>query len=220
MSFEVFADRFFLLVGFSLATYLDGLFIFLVFAPLYFILQGGLKHVRGKELSVGLVNPLAGVCIGFVAGWPAWDSLPRLVLERVHEGGVTGGWDQGRFPMPTDFWGLFNWLPPDGATNIPWLLTLIVIGIALSAVLHFDAIRSRRSAAKFFILSSFVVYLGLVYVIYKGGLANSNNYALWKMSGYLGALVVLAIVGISSENQSSRPMGAGLSKYRVDLCKR
>ena len=180
-------------IGFSCATYLDGLFTFSIIFAIFFLVPGGVRLLRSTHPFTNLPKLSVAVLGGFIVGWPIWSSMWRLILERLHQGGTLGGWDQGRFPLPTDFWGLFNWLPSDGANGVPRSSTLKFVEITVLLVILATTIYSRQRLLKHLIFGSTIIYSVLIFVIYKHGLAGSNNYALWKMSGYLSTLIIIGI---------------------------
>ncbi len=189
----------FLIIGFAFSTYVDVLFAAAAFLSVFYIVQSKKKLFYRRRVPEWAAKAAFGSACGLIVGWPLWSSLWRLVLERVRGAGALGGWDQGRIPLPADFWSFFNWLPADGAHNIPRGLGLGIIEVLISVIVLYIAARSRDRDFKNFVITSFVFYLVLLFIVYRSGIFHSNNYTIWKMSAYLSSLMILAIASIYND---------------------
>ena len=147
-----------------------------------------------------------GSAFGLLMGWPLWSSLSRLAVERLKSAGSIGGWNQGRIPLPSDFWGFFNWLPSDGVHNIPRGFVLGIVEVLISLFILYFAVRSRERTTKNYIFASLFVYLIFMFFVYRGGTGGANNYSIWKMSAYFSGFMILAIASTSDIKFRTNPL--------------
>lgn len=193
----------FLIISFAFSTYVDVLFAAAAFLSVFYIVQSNKRLFYRRRAPEWAAKAAFGSVCGLIVGWPLWTSIWRLVLERVKGAGALGGWDQGRIPFPSDFWSFFNWLPADGAHNIPRGLGLGIIEMFISLFILYAAVRSKEKVFKNFVMTSFVFYLVLLFIVYRSGIFHSNNYTIWKMSAYLSSLTILAIASIHNDKLPS-----------------
>ena len=186
----------FLFVAFALSTYIDVMFAAVLFLWVFYIVQSTQRRALRTAVPKWVSRAVYGVAIGLIAGWPLWTSFPRLAIAEVKGAGSLGGWDQGRIPFPTDFWGLFNWLPSNGVNNIPRGLSLGIVELLISLIILYICARSRQRIIRNYVITGFLVYLILMILVYKGGTAGANNYSIWKMSAYLSSFTILALASI------------------------
>jgi hypothetical protein len=194
----------FLLLGFGLSTYVDAIFVTLIIISTYLLVSARKFKFWRPQIWGNPARELTAVVLGLIAGWPLWLSLPRLLMERIKTG-APAGWDQGRLPLPANFWGFFSWLPFDGSNNVPRGTGLLVIETLVSLFLLSLVFRQIEKTAKNFIISSFVVYLLLIFEVYKSGFSHANNYPLWKMSAYISSLMILTVILIANRSIHKDP---------------
>jgi len=200
----------FLIIGFALSTYVDVLFAAAVFLWVFYIVQSFQRTTSRKAVPKWASRAAYGSAFGLIMGWPLWTSLPRLALAEVKGAGSLGGWDQGRIPFPTDFWGIFNWLPSDGLHNIPRGLGLGIVEVLISLLILYIGLRSRERIIRSYVMTGFFVYLILMLLVYRGGTAGANNYSIWKMSAYLSSFMILAIASLGDIRFSRKPLDSDL----------
>lgn len=196
----------FLIIGFGLSTYVDVVFVAAVFLLVFYIVQSKQRSTSLRAVPEWASRVAYGSAFGLLMGWPLWTSLPRLAIERIKGAGSIGGWDQGRIPLPTDFWGFFNWLPSDGVHNIPRGFGLGIVEVLISLFILYIAARSRERNTKNYVTTTFFVYLIFMFIVYRGGTAGANNYSIWKMSAYFSSFMILAIASMGDIKFSTNPL--------------
>lgn len=176
---------------FAFSTYLDLLFQIGIFLSIFFV--AGI--IRGDINSVFLKNikyfPL-GAGLGSLLSLVNLSSVIRLTLDRLTSQSY-GGWNQGRPPTYPEYLGVFNWLPSDGASPTPrnWISLVILFIITICILL---IVKSLKRENQVIVLSTFIVYLVLMFIVYVLGSKNINNYILVKSGGIASLIFVVAII--------------------------
>jgi hypothetical protein len=182
----------------SLSTYFDiALFLVLFMAVYSFI--GTPKRALAiiKEYASKSFFPVA---IALVASFPILSSLPRLLMDRLTSGAY-GGWPQGRIPLPSDFFGVTSWLPPDGFNNKPRGLVFTLVVILLSVALIAVASQKRKLEEMKAAISILGIYFIFMLNTYASLHLSANNYVLYKASAYsMFSIVLLAGIFLAETN--------------------
>jgi len=182
----------------SLSTYFDiALFLVLFMAVYSFI--GTPKRALAiiKEYASKSFFPVA---IALVASFPILSSLPRLLMDRLTSGAY-GGWPQGRIPLPSDFFGVTSWLPPDGFNNKPRGLVFALVVILLSVALIAVASQKRKLEEMKAAISILGIYFIFMLNTYASLHRSANNYVLYKASAYsMFSIVLLAGIFLAETN--------------------
>lgn len=207
----------FLIILFSLGTYFDlalifGFFIFLMWVCNLMLTKINILKTL-KKMDLNLIG--ASLFLGI----PGLLSAPRLLLNRLGSG-TYGGWDQGRIPTPSNFFGLINWLPPDGVNSYPRSISLTFIEIISSMCIVFFLFRNISNIQTQPILVAFIVYSFLMIVVYLPPGESNNNYTIWKAAGYLSMLLVLFAFLENWQNNNADKFSRlnMLSKATISIC--
>jgi len=188
-----------LIVLFSLGTYFDlalifSLFVFVLWVcNLLLIKRNLLKSLKEFELRL--------IGVSLLLGTPGLLNAPRLLIDRLGSG-TYGGWDQGRMPTPANFFGLINWLPPNGLNSNPRSISLRIIEIVITIMIIAFLWRSRSNIQIQPALAALLIYSILMFLTYSNGREGSNNYAVWKAAAYLSMLFVLFVLSANYENKN------------------
>lgn len=185
-----------LIILFSLGTYFDlliifGFFVFVLWiCKLLFIKMNILKSFNKFDIKL--------VGMSLFLGIPGLMHAPRLLLDRLGSG-TYGGWDQGRIPTPANFFGLVNWLPPNGFMNNPRSISTKIIEVLISIIIIGFLWKNRSNNQMQPILAVFLIYLIVMFNTYSNGREGSNNYIVWKAAAYFSMLFILfAVTGNES----------------------
>lgn len=178
-----------LLIAVSCATYLDVLFFAGPFFILILIARLTLRNLK-FETRPRLRNSIVAFGFLLLAFVPMARDLKRLVLfPLLHP--TAGGWDQGRFPLTSNVFGLSSWLP-SGFFKITERSDF-ELGIDVSLTVLLIILVSIAGWKKNYVLVlTLLATAYLTYSVYMNfdPIYGFNNYRLWKFGPY-------AVVGLS-----------------------
>lgn len=175
--------------------YFDGAIFLFVFVSLFCILRVVyLRKTRWLYLRPRF-SLLQYFCAFLFFSWPVLSHASYLINSRIS--GHRGGWNQGRFPFPSDLAGFYNWLPFDSLAktrfNLVVLCVCVVFVWSLTVV-----IRSRRVDvdSKLILVSFLSIYSYFVFDVYVINRSEINNYNLLKYGQYLALFNIVFLHGL------------------------
>ena len=178
-------------VLFAMTSYFEVLILILpIFALLFFSNRSRFRHsskIRKPSLFWLVLLALSSMI-------PIFTSVYRLASSPFRYRGI-GGWDQGRKPLPVDFFGLTPYLP-HGANRLveqrPGIVLLVEI--LVSIYILFLMFMKVTRASRHLLLTLCVFYLYFFISIYIKSQPPFNNYNLWKFGAYASTLFPLILI--------------------------
>jgi hypothetical protein len=178
-----------LLVLVALTSYCDVLFSMLPIVCVLLI-HRQVSH-ENSLLKTSLRNwRFWSLCLAAIP--PIFSSIFRLFVSPFLYP-QAGGWDQGRWPFPTDLFGITSYLGRAGVKSHGRSAALICFEVLLNIFIICYVFLKAKGKERALLVTLLAIYSYLMLSTYVGQ-SLPNNYRLWKFSGYASPLFMLILL--------------------------